>query len=182
MRHLPNIRIYTPSDEHELDACFEEATRAKGPSYIRICKSDRHAVHSGAIPSTEPILVNEGTKASCLVSMGSMSAISQSAAREFGLSHLVFPRVKPFPMDSLRTLASFEHLVVVEEHSRFGGLCSSLLDAFCESGLRAPRMTSLSLQEKFAEKCGSYQYALSEHAMDDVSIMSRVRQAVEGPR
>lgn len=179
LRPMPSIQIFTPADEHELAICFEEALKSNAPSYIRIGKSDRPVVHSKAPLSTEPAMLHQGTTTFGIISIGSMTSISRSIACEFNLTHFSFPRVKPFPHGILAKLATFEHLIVVEEHSRYGGLCSAVSDAFCEAGLRPPAMSSLSLQDKFADLCGSYQYALSEHGLSDDQLPRRVRQILE---
>ncbi|MES2962980.1 MAG: transketolase C-terminal domain-containing protein [Bdellovibrionota bacterium] len=181
LRPMPNIQIYSPADEQELVVCFNEAIASKAPCYIRIGKSDRPVVHSKPLASTEPVRLHEASKKVCLVSSGSMTSIAQEAAKRFKLSHYCLPRLKPFPREWVKSiLPDFERVIVIEEHSRFGGVCSALMDAACEAGIRPPLMTSLSLQDKFADKCGSYQYALSEHGMNDEQILSRVQVLVEG--
>jgi len=179
LRPLPNIRIYTPSDEKELEVCFGEAISTKAPCYIRIGKSDREVVHEKKLISSDPVTLLKESSKIALISMGSMSSISQQVAKQLKLSHIVFPRIKPFPKSILGELILYGKLIIVEEHSRYGGLCSTILDAFAENNMPIPLTTSISLKPQFAKKCGSYQYALSEHQLDDKSLKIRILQEVE---
>lgn len=174
LRPLPNLNVFSPADEFELEACFLEATRSPVASYLRIGKSDRPAIHVKTPKTTEPILVSNGSsRRTLIVSTGAMSAPSKTAAEKHRLDHYSIPRIKPFPKQWLNDVARYEQVIVAEEHSRYGGLCSAILDGGCELGLRLPTVVSLSLNEIFSDKCGSYQYALSEHGLDDVRIAER---------
>ena len=41
-----------------------------------------------------------------------------------------------------------------------------------------PRMSSLSLEDKFAHLCGTHQFALSEHGLSDAQLKLRIRDLV----
>lgn len=185
LRPLPNIRVYTPADSRELDLCFKEAADGSGPAYIRIGKSDRPAVEGGAPTTTAPYFsttcmpTRTAGPNAAIVSMSSMTSLGHAIAKELGIANLAVMRVKPWHDALVASLRGFDRLIVIEEHSRWGGLASTVADAFAEAGVTLPRMKALTLQEKFAEKCGSWQYALSEHDLDDGQVRRRVRQALE---
>jgi transketolase C-terminal domain/subunit len=146
----------------------------EGPSYIRIGKSDRPKVHSAALNNTVPCVIHAGSHHSvCLVATGSMSSMAKSLGAQHGLTAISVPRIKPFPAELLSLLEPFKRVVVLEEHSRYGGLASAICDASVEQGLRPPLMEVLSLKQQFMDKCGSYQYALEEHGMSDRAIVRR---------
>lgn len=176
LRPLPYIRIYAPCDDHELQASFEEAMAYAGPAYIRVGKSDRPAVNQHSLTSTQAHFTHrrDGAFDTCLVSMSSMTAVGHAAAIEHGLPHLSIFRLKPFAENAVSLLSTFKRIIVLEEHSRYGGLTSSLTDAFVDEGVAVPRIQVLSLQDHFAEHCGSYQYALSEHRLSDTDVKQRL--------
>jgi len=177
LRPLPYMRIYAPCDAYELKASFEEAMSCAGPSYIRVGKSDRPAVNTAPLTATDAYFTFDPGLAAdtCIVSMSSMTSVAHAAALEHGLPSLSVFRLKPLAEHTLGLLARFKRLIVLEEHSRFGGLASTLADAFIDEGMNVPGMKVLSLQEHFSEHCGSYQYALSEHEMSDADIVKRLR-------
>lgn len=176
LKALPHLRIYSPCDAPELRACLAEAAEADGPSYLRIGKSDRPPAHVGEA-STSPHFVHTVAGAdTCLVASGSMVSLCQALGRDMGLAALSVPRLKPLEAGLAGLLKPFGRIIVVEEHSREGGLASSVADRLAEAGPQPfPRFHALCLRDQFAEKAGSYQYALSEHGLDDGQVRARVR-------
>jgi transketolase len=179
LRPLPNMTIYSPCDAIELATCFDEARSLKGPAYIRIGKSDRPVVNKKSLESTLPHVVHSGSKELCLIATGAMV----SPAQEFGIKNDVtvisVPRIKPFSDTIFEFGKKFKTWAVLEEHSRYGGLFSSVAERMCEQSHIRPRVVSLSLQDKFAEHCGSYQYALSEHELSDQDLEKRLQQLLK---
>ena len=66
----------------------------------------------------------------------------------------------------------------MEEHSKYGGLFSTLSELVTQDLHSKIKLTSFSLEEHFAYKCGTYQYALSEHQLSDVDLIKRVQERV----
>lgn len=178
LRALPGLRIYTPADAFELEAVFREARAHDGPSYIRVGKSDRPAVSTSALSNTHPYFsaVNPDSPV-CLIAHGSMSSPAQKLALTLGLNAVSVPRLVPFDPGMFEKISSFEHLVVLEEASRYGGLFSTLAELAAARATH-PRIHALTLGEKFADKCGSYQYALSEHGLSDTQLEARVIELI----
>ncbi|MDR3607131.1 MAG: transketolase C-terminal domain-containing protein [Oligoflexia bacterium] len=178
LRALPNLRIYSPCDAEELRAVYRDMRGFSGPSYIRIGKGDRPVVNAAPLESgVEPHYTVAGKAGACLVATGSMVSISTQMGRELGLSVLSVPKLKPLSDRIVAELSRFQEIIVLEEHSRHGGLASALAELLCELPHgRAPRLRAITLKEKFAEKCGTYQYALSEHEMADHQIKGRISQ------
>ena len=185
LRPLPHLRLYSPCDAEELRACYAEAMAYDGPSYLRIGKSDRPPVHQKPLPSTEAHFIHKtsGSKV-CLVAAGSMVSPCADIAKKMSLSCLSIPRIKPLPKNLPKLTAPFKTLIVVEEHSRHGGLASAILErlALDPKISRIPKIRSLSLEDKFSELCGSYQYALSEHGLSDSQLPGRIKQIVESAK
>jgi transketolase len=181
LRPLPGIRIFSPCDAEELTACYREARASGGPCYIRVGKSDRASVHDTPLASTAAHFVRRPKDAAhCLVASGAMVDPCARIAAELGLACLSVPRIKPFDDGIFELLRPFRQAIVVEEHSAVGGLASAIMDASLRAEDRAPlpRLRGLALEEKFSKLCGSHQFALSEHALDDVRLKSRVREFV----
>jgi transketolase len=181
LRPLPGIRIFSPCDAEELTACYREARASGGPCYIRVGKSDRAPVHEKPLASTAAHFVRRPKGAvHCLAATGAMVDPCARIADELGLACVSVPRLKPFDQSLFKLLRPFRQAIVVEEHSASGGLASAIMDASLRAKKPAPlpRLRSLALEEKFSELCGSYQFALSEHGLDDRRLKSRVRALV----
>jgi len=178
LRPLPHIQIFSPCDAEELRVCFAEARNFDGPSYLRVGKSDRPSVNrASTLTSTNAHFTTESPEKRSLTFIGTGSMVSPGTemAKELGVSFISVPRIKPFPKELFAMIAGMQKICVLEEHSRHGGLTSALLDAMAEADLPIPRVHSLSLEEKFSHRCGSYQYALSEHHISDPELFSRMR-------
>lgn len=181
LRPLPHLQIFSPCDAEELRACYQEAAASLLPSYIRIGKSDRPAVNKAPLGTTRPHFVRRaGRPENCLVATGSMVAPCAAIAETLDLSCLSVPKIKPLDAGILETLAPFGRAIVVEEHSRHGGLAAAILERTAEDGAppRIPLIRSIALKDRFSQLCGSYQYALSEHELDDVNLLRRVTALV----
>jgi transketolase len=181
LRPLPHIEIYSPCDSEELRICYQEAAASSQPTYIRIGKSDRPAVNKRKLSSTRPHFIRRGGNSrACLVATGSMVSPCASIAKKLDVSCISVPKIKPLDAGISTALEPFGCVVVVEEHSRHGGLASAILERTAEgpAPTRMPPIRSISLDDKFSEFCGSYQYALSEHHLDDGQLLARVTDIV----
>ncbi|MGZ5278738.1 MAG: transketolase family protein [Pseudobdellovibrionaceae bacterium] len=180
LRPLPNMRIFSPCDKEELKAAWQEISEFEGPAYIRIGRGDRPFVNGTALNSAEPYFTNKSSAGkTCLVATGSMVSVATQMGKKLNLNVFSVPRLKPLGSEIEKQLASFSSLIVLEEHSRYGGLASALAENLCELPVQAPRIRSIALSDKFAEHCGSYQYALSEFDMADHQIEGRIVKLLE---
>lgn len=179
LRPLPNISIYSPCDADEIEACFHDALIKNGPSYIRIGKSDRPIVSQGrmASPCLQYTHISPD-KETCIVATGSMVAVATDQAKTHNLDCVSVARIKPVSAQLIQFLSLFKTIITLEEHSKHGGLYSSIAEEFSSHAHFRPRIIPLALKDQFADKCGSYQYALSEHDMDDESIRVRIRTII----
>ena len=98
----------------------------------------------------------------------------------FDLGHISVLRVKPVHKELVEALSSAREIWVLEEHSRYGGLASSVADAMLDAGLSVPRLKVWSLKDHFVHSCGSYQHALSEHQLNDEQIRKSFAAAILG--
>jgi len=106
-------------------------------------------------------------------------SIAHEIAVENGVSNLSVMRFKPVHGELLDIVAGFEKVFIFEEHYPSGGLSSLVSDLFHNTGRRAPVIETFTLQDRFAQKCGGYQYALSEHGVSDEQLRSRVQELLK---
>lgn len=163
LRSIPNISIYSPYDSNSLDDAWEDRI---GPTYLRIGKADRPAIH----PPSEK--VQSGV---CIITHGSMVSPVSYIAAKLGIQWFTPLRIHPLSWlwVTYVQLHGINKVIVVEEHSEYGGLGSMLCQCLDRIDVKV-----IALKPKFSDKCGSYQYALSEHEMDDASLERRIREIV----
>lgn len=178
LRPLPGIAIYSPCDESELAACWQEARMADHPSYIRLGKADRPRVHPTPLVGTEPVWTRApatSEPAPLIVATGSMTSPATAFAREHGVACLSVPRIKPLPAAVVAAVQASSKAIVVEEHATIGGLFGAVAECIAdgtEGGGVSVR--HLGLDCRFTETAGSYENALSEHALDDAALVRRL--------
>jgi transketolase len=185
-RAIPNLEIYSPCDSRELDLCFRSARESKTTAYIRIGKADRGEVHSDDIHNWKKgdlIQVadadEEANKVGALklafIATGSMVRTALNVKRESFTGAEVWsaPTLKPINRDQILAISEkIRTIVVMEEHSVFGGLGSVVAEILSESG--GSNVLRIGVQDRFSEKCGSYEYLLKEHQLDENSIRNKI--------
>jgi transketolase len=181
LRPLPNITILSPSDAHEMAYALQHALQFKEPVYVRVGKSDVGGVHE-AVPTAPigdllPVAAGSGN-GTAFIATGSMVNTAVALAKQLGdCAVWSMPTIKPFNTAQLLELAAqVDNLVVLEEHSIYGGiggLVSELVAA--GSGNRA-RVIRHGMQDRFSEKCGSYSYLMREHGLDNASLLSKLKE------
>jgi transketolase len=180
-RVLPNLKVFSPCDQFELEDCFNQALQEDGPCYIRLGKADRPAVFTQLAGNTCPRWSNQRENSDALlISTGSFSAPSKEIAKEFNLSSISLAQLSPLPIELIGMIKSFKKIICLEEHNRNGGLYSAILDFLSQNEiLNNKQVASISIDNKFNQFCGSYEYALSEHQLTDSHLMDKVRHILQ---
>ena len=176
LRALPNISILSPADDHEMSACLNEALHTTGPCYLRIGKADRGTVHEQNVQLQGGRLLSVRTGAGPLVwiATGSMVQAALTMAQQWPNSDIwSAPVIKPLDIDHVVAICrSHRAVIVLEEHSIYGGLGSAIAEIASE---HAPTwVCRIGIRDRFSEKCGSYSYLLAEHGLDTPGITAQV--------
>jgi transketolase len=179
LRAVPELAILSPADAAEMTACMGLALSAPGPVYLRMGKADLGAVHPGPAPVAWGALceVRPGTAGTvAFVATGSMATTALEVARDWpGAPVWTAPVIKPFPETEVAAVCRRHPVVVVlEEHSVFGGLGSAVAEV---AGTHAPtRVCRIGVNDRFSKYCGSYQYLMREHRLDCGAVRTRVAE------
>lgn len=180
LRTLPNINIYSPADSFEMLACLEDAYNSNSPCYIRIGKADKARVHSEHFTLEQGRIISISQKKSdtCIIATGSMLAVSMDISTKYNFSIFSAPILTNFNTEILLSeLSSYKNIISIEEHSVNGGLGSILSEILAESGnVNNQSLLRIGIQNRFTQKCGSYEYAIKEHGLDFNSIEEKLKQ------
>lgn len=177
-RAIPNLAVYSPSDKFELTACMKLAYQSASAVYLRIGKSDRGDVH-GALPKLKTgSLVELAPGQSGGIAFIATGALTRTAADIVASAYpkaalWSAPFIKPIDSEKVAAIcAQSRAIVVLEEHSIFGGLGSVIAEI---SAAHSPvPILRIGVQDRFSHHCGSYEYLLKEHGLDRVAIEKRV--------
>lgn len=175
-RAIPELMVLSPADRFEMTAAMELAFRSESPVYLRMGKSDRGDVHSTPIQMKAGHLlqVRQGKQRVALLATGSMVRTALDLTKQ-GLDAEVWsvPSIKPLSADIIREIASrVDHLITLEEHSVIGGLGSAIAEI--NSSTSPKSLYRIGIEDRFSNKCGTWDYLLAEHQIDTVSIKRKI--------
>jgi len=180
-RSVPNVSVFSPADKFEMALCMSLAYEVESTVYIRLGKSDLDDAHIATphpIPKVGDLLALRPATASNLtfIATGSMLTTAiEIAAKSFpGAGVWSAPFIKPISTRQVESICAKSRVVVVlEEHSVFGGLGSVVAEIASE--LCPVRILRIGVNDHFSVHCGTYEYLLREHGLDRTAIESRIR-------
>lgn len=181
IRALPNITILSPADCMEVIKCIMAAAEYNSPVYIRLTG-----------PINTPIVYSEDYefeigkanilrkgKEVCFISTGSMVYQSIKAAEmldELGVSSTVINMhtIKPIDISAINYAMEHEIIIVVEEHSVYGGLGGAVSEYIVQQDSKK-RVELIGINDFFA-KAGDYYYQIEQCGLSATQIYNRVRK------
>ncbi|NUN63503.1 transketolase [Pseudanabaena biceps] len=177
LRAIPHIAILSPADSYEMTQCMNLALQSNQPVYLRIGKADLAPIHDSLIDFQlgELCQVKQGTSKICLIATGSMVKTAMSVSEKLGNVEVwSAPCIKPINTEQVISIAQRHELIVVlEEHSVYGGLGSAIAEITSEySPIRVRR---IGIQDRFSKFCGSYQYLMEEHNLNLESVLLQIK-------
>jgi transketolase len=182
IRALPNIQIFSPSDDYEMKLCFDAALAHKGPSYIRVGKCDLGPVHSSYDFSKNPgiheVIAPRGD-APVVFATGSMTKFAFNVIKKnfegFGLYSV--SQIKPFDDKAFLSFSSkTKTIFTLEEHSVLGGMGSVITEVTCAH--LPKKVIRFGIDDKFSDKCGTYEYLMTEHGLDEAALVKKIRSQI----
>ena len=186
MRSLPGMVALAPADAAEMSAGLGWALGQGGPVAIRYPREEVPADLPGECPPFElgrARVLRQGTDAT-LLAYGSMVAPALQAAEALAKSGVDASVVnarfaKPLDVATIaRLLQTPGPVVVIEDHSKIGGLGSAVLELAAErGGANAAAVHLLGIPDRFVQ-FASRQQQLKEVGLDLDSIVERVKSAL----
>ncbi len=189
LRVLPEMTVLCPCDAVELRLALRATLRHEGPVYLRIGKKGEPVIYA------EPpeyhigraITVRQGTDV-CLISTGNIMPVVLGAADLLGSTGISarvesFHTVKPLDHDRLaEVFAHYPVVAVAEEHSRIGGLGSSIAEWLVGQDGLPGRLLSFGTTDEFMHEVGSQAYARRRFGLTPERIAAAVQTRWEAQR
>jgi len=177
LRALPNMRILSPADAHEMKAAMELAFATPSPVYMRMGKSDLGPVHD-APPRMEwgrLVPVRSGDGPLVFIATGPLATLAVALAKDWpGSAVWSAPSLKPLDVDSLLAACDRHRIVVtLEEHNILGGLGGAVAEILSQE--HPLPICRLGVPDRFSRFCGRYPYLMREHGLDPDSARARIR-------
>ena len=182
LRAIPHIAILSPADSYEMTQCMNLALQSNQPVYLRIGKADLEPIRDCDslidFQLGELCQVKQGNSKICLIATGSMVKTAMSVSEKFdNLEVWSAPCIKPINIEQVISIAQRHELIVVlEEHSVYGGLGSAIAEITSEYS--PTRVSRIGIQDRFSKFCGSYQYLMEEHKLNLDYALSQIKNLV----
>ena len=158
---------------------METAYQSKSAVYLRMGKSDKGDVHTSALKlrAGELLSVRPGSSFDCtIIATGSLVRSAMDIAKSSYPNATVWsiPFIKPIDRQQVISICQRSRVVVVlEEHSVFGGLGSVIAEIASE--FAPTRVLRIGVCDRFSHYCGTYEYLLKEHGLNHEAIERKIR-------
>jgi len=177
LRAVPQVRILSPGDAHEMKAAMELAFATPAPIYLRMGKSDLGVVHTSPpqLAWGRLLSVRSGSGPLVFIATGSMLNLAVTLAQEWpGSAVWSAPSLKPLEIESVVSACSPHRVVVtLEEHNIIGGLGGAVAEILSQE--HPLPVCRIGVPDQYSELCGSYAYLMREHGLDLDSVRVKVQ-------
>ncbi len=182
IRALPNIQVFTPSDDWEVKQIVKNMVAHEGVSYLRIDKSFAPSTSSldEVFKAGKARILKEGKDLS-LLACGGILDLALKASEYFekqGINIRVVSvhSINPFDKNIVIDCASNTGgIITLEEHSLSGGLGSLVCETLVKNNILPEKFFSMGLESKFSTIVGTQDYLRDINGIGLESIKQNIR-------
>ncbi|MCL2123285.1 MAG: hypothetical protein FWH34_04270 [Desulfovibrionaceae bacterium] len=171
LRAIPDVTIFSPSDNAETHAATIAAVERPGCCYLRLSKGepDLTALSPTADPAEDIFharKICDGGSNTCVFVTGAVAGVALKAAKAVGAPLFTFAAVKPIDEAFIRRAAcTYKTILTFEENQvqgGFGGAVSEIV-----AGLQGERASvrRIGFEDTFAYRVGSRAWILEEYGI-----------------
>jgi transketolase len=182
MSALPGMTIYSPADPIETRLALRESVSLRTPKYFRLGKSGEPEIFNDT-PSEFPnwtrltfgsdlLMLTTGS-----VTNEAIAAVAMLKSEGIEVSLFAIPVLKPLAFN--RSLVEqFDNVLVIEEHSKAGGLGTILSEHLGLNGVKTHLVKS-GLPDQVHHELGSQKYLRTHFKLDARGIAGQVKEMLE---
>ena len=179
MRTMPNMQVFSPSDDIQTKWLIEEISKIQGPVYVRLARMATPVIYdeNQKFEIGKMVQLGEGTGASIFATgiMVSEALKAQEKLAQEGIYVRVIDvhTIKPIDREMIIKCAKeTDKLITVEDHSIIGGLGSSICEVLAEEYPK--KVTRIGMKDRFG-KSGKADQLLKYFKMDSEAIIEAVK-------
>ena len=180
MRGLPNTTVLVPADYAAAHAAIRLAAKTPGPVYVRLGRASVPSVYAADVELEvgKAYVLREGSDVTIVANGVEIDEAMRAAAalEEQGISAEVIDAFCVKPLDGETILASVAKtgcVVVAEEHSVYGGLCSAVAELLA---CNLPSPCEFVAMKDIFGKSGSYEELMAYFGLDANAIADAVKK------
>lgn len=180
---LPNMSVYVPVFDEDMEAVIARAAASSRPAYIRMGRGEppknytvpAYAPWRQLTSGSGPVVIAVGPLAGTYIE--AFGRLPEEIRPNFWIVSELPIEQNPLPGELLTQIEKSSGLCVAEEHVRHGGFGSTLLLYLAEKDIAVPRFRHLHARAHHFERYGSQNFLRQQSALD-VDSMLAVLQAL----
>lgn len=180
MRTLPNMQVFSPSDDIQTKWIIEEVSKIQGPVYVRLARVPTPIIYDEKqkFEIGKMIQLGEGTDAT-IFATGVMVAEGLKAQKELakeGINVRIIDvhTIKPIDKEMIVKCAKeTKKIITIEDHSIIGGLGSAICEVLSEE--YPAKVIRMGMKDRFG-KSGKAEQLLKYFKMDSQAIIDEVKK------
>ena len=183
MRVLPHMKVLVPADYAAARAALRLAANTPGPVYIRMGRANVPCVYAEDVELElgRAYVLREGTDVTIVANGVEIreALVAAHTLASQGISAEVIDAFSVKPLDATTILESVEKtgcVVVAEEHSQYGGLCSAVSELLAST--RPTPCEFVAMKDCFG-KSGEFQELMAYFKLDAASIVEAVKKVMQ---
>lgn len=180
MRTLPNMQVFSPSDDIQTKWIINEISKIQGPVYVRLARIATPVIYNEnqKFKIGKMLQLGEGTDATVFATgvMVAESLKAQKQLAEEGINIRVVDvhTIKPIDREMIVKCAKeTKKIITIEDHSIIGGLGSSICEVLSEE--YPTKVTRMGMHDRFG-KSGKGDQLLKYFKMDSEAIIEKVKE------
>jgi transketolase len=179
MNALPGMTIYSPADPIETRRALRESVSLQTPKYFRLGKSGEPEIFRETRTEFPNWTGLTNGKDLLVLTTGAITNEAIEAAdllQDLGIeiSIVAIPVLKPLVFDK-DLVGRFDNVLVLEEHSKSGGLGTILSEQLALHGLKI-NLVKLGLPDQVHHELGSQKHLRNHFKLDASGIVEKVKQ------
>ncbi len=177
IRSLPNMRILSPSDPLRAQLATESAFSVEVPTYLRLGKNGEEAFGLNQEFHTPVRTISHNRCEIAVISTGSVGRRVLEARKQldFDFDHYSIEEIWPVSDVLLDLMSKYRGLLIVEEHSRVGGLYSIFSELKSDYNFETT-LVSASVNRDQLNVAGSQDFLLDRSGLSARDIGIKIRE------
>jgi transketolase len=180
MQSIPNIRILCPGDSIEVEALLEQTVKKISPTYFRLGKKGEPLINTSKkkIKIGKANLIVNG-KDILVICVGNTIGIGQEInksleEKKIRSTILSYHTIKPINFKELQNyIKNFKKIVIIEEHSVYGGFSSTIKNFFYKK-LHNKKIITICTPDLFLNGLGEQNEARNKLGFSAKSVIKKI--------
>lgn len=182
LRCLPNIKILSPSGDHEVEQMTNYLSKLKGPAYLRLGRGNDD-LFKKKFNMTKATTLKSGSDLSIFATGASVNEVYQLIEKKFknkSIELINISTIKPLDQTTIKkSCLKTKNVLVIEEHQKFGGLTEAISSMILKNNITLKSFHSVAVDDVFCTYSGTYDGIKKKFKISIKDIESKISQILK---